>query len=59
MLDDIVRDQLRSEILQIEDLFAEFSELLDKSEKRHTSPSGTSSGKPTHTCCAGKRCATW
>lgn len=37
MLDDIVRDQLRSEILQIEDLFAEFSELLDKSEK--TEPS--------------------
>ena len=31
MLDDIVRDQLRSEILQIEDLFVEFSELLDKS----------------------------
>ena len=31
MLDDIVRDQLRSEILQIEDLFAEFAELLDKS----------------------------
>ncbi|MCY3666858.1 MAG: hypothetical protein OXH81_14445 [Gemmatimonadetes bacterium] len=32
-----MRDQLRSEILQIEDLFAEFSELLDKSEK--TEPS--------------------
>ena len=31
MLDDIVREQLRSEILQIEDLFVEFSELLDKS----------------------------
>ncbi len=31
MLDDIVRDQLRSEILQIEDLFAEFAELIDKS----------------------------
>ena len=27
MLDDIVREQLRSEILQIEDLFVEFSEL--------------------------------
>ena len=37
MLDDLVRDQLRSEILQIEDLFAEFSELLDKSAK--TEPS--------------------
>ena len=37
MLDDIVRDQLRSEILQIEDLFAEFSELLDKSAR--TEPS--------------------
>ena len=28
-----MRDQLRSEILQIEDLFAEFSELLDKSAR--------------------------
>jgi hypothetical protein len=31
MLDDIVRDQIQSEIQQIEDLFVEFSELLDNS----------------------------
>ncbi len=37
MLDDIVRDQLRAEILQLEDLFVEFSELLDKSAR--TEPS--------------------
>jgi hypothetical protein len=31
MLDDLVRDQIQSEIQQIEDLFVAFSELLDKS----------------------------
>ena len=31
MLDDFVRDQIRSEIQQIDDLFAEFSPLLEKS----------------------------
>lgn len=30
MLDEVVRDQIRSEIQQIEDLFVEFSQLLDK-----------------------------
>lgn len=31
MLDEVVRDQIRSEIQQIEDLFVEFARLLDKS----------------------------